>query len=156
MKEELEDTLLQWLKTLEYDGEQIAENFIRGRANKPEGNSFIIADFNNPIAEKPREHRLGNNKKLIKGTGKIICIWKAIDEEGSIIEGAEEFNDKIPDLIADTVFDDPTLGNLIPGEIIIIKQESGYIQTQRLEDNYPFITVLTFEYKGLWVTPIIE
>lgn len=155
MKEELEETLLQWLQTLEYNGEPIAENFVRGRANKPEGNSFIIVDFNKPVGEKPTEHRIGSNRKEVKGTGKIICIWKAVDEEGNEIDNAEELNDKVPDMISDTIFDDPTLDGIIPGEIIVVEQESGYIQTKSTDDNYPFITYMTFEYKGLWVRPIL-
>lgn len=153
MKEELEETVLDWLKTLTYKDNQITDSFIRGRADKPTGNSTSIVDYHQPISNKPKEHRIGSKRKEVIGQGTITLIYKAIDEEGAVIEEAEEYNDKIPDLISEYIFNDPSLGGTIPGEVIIIKQESGFVELKESEDNYPFISYLVFEYTGLWVAP---
>ena len=90
------------------------------------------------------------------GQGTITLIYKAIDSDGSIIEDAEIKNYQVPDIITSAIFDDPTLQNKIPGEIVVIQQESGIIELKESEDNYPFMTYMIFEYKGLWVYPVIE
>jgi len=156
MKEELEDTILEWLKTLEFEDKEIADSFIRGRADKPSGNSTIIVDFHRPITQKPREQRIGTVTKKIKGQGTITCIYKAVDPNGNLIKDAEKFNDKVPDLIVDTIFKDPTLESNVPGSVDVTSVETGYLELRQTEDNYPFISVITFEYDGLWVSPIIE
>ena len=156
MKDEIEETIMDWLKTLTLDDEPIADMFIIGRADKPSGvNSAIVVDLHKPISTRPKEHRIGSNRKEVIGQGTITGVWKAVDDDGNIIENAERLNDKVPDMISDKMFDDPTLGGIIPGEIIPILQETGYLENKGSDDNYPFVSYILFEYKGLWVSPDI-
>lgn len=154
---ELETTLMLWLKTKKYKDEDLANGYVVSKGNKPEGNSVIIIDYNNPISQRPTEHRIGSNRKKIVGTGTITFFYHAIDEvTGEVIEDAEEKNDVIPDLVVDWIFDDPDLGGTLPGEIKVLKHAKGNLDTKREKDSYPYISYIAFEYEGLYVKPIIE
>lgn len=149
MKTEIEKEIQDWLKSLQYKGEQITDNFIRGATRKPKGSSNTIINFFNPtdkITQKLRKQNI-----IVEGRGILLFMFKRDD-----LPDAEERNDIIPDHVFNQMRIDSGLGERINkvGECIPVNLIQGTLELED-EEDWCFMSKLDFIYKGLYIPPTL-
>lgn len=149
MKEQIEEAIVEFSETLSYKGEGIVDSFMRGHSDKPDGLSTMIIDLNHP-AERVRIRNRVN--KEVEATGLIYFIFKKENGEDTL-EDAEERNDKIPEYVFDQILKDETLGGRIDGAVTPKTLKGGLYELKNTEGLFFYMSEMTFEYKGAWISP---
>ena len=156
MKEQLEIAMQEYMETLSYFGEPIAEGYMRGYSDTPDGLTVIIIDIAHPSEESEvRNQRRGNINIAVRATGTVHFLYrKQVGED--TLDDAEERNDRIPEMVYEEMIKDPTLGGRIPGNLEPKNLKGGLFEMENTEDSEFCMSAMEVEYNGAWISPITE
>jgi hypothetical protein len=152
MKEQVEEAIADYIETnITYQGERSVDIIVRGKGEKPDGESILIIDMNHNADRIVVDI---NGDVRAESGGEMFWIFKIRNKNGDdISELAEEKNDRIPEITLNSIIEDDTLGGRLPGRLNKFKMVSGLYELREQEGVFFHVTHLIFGYEGAWIPP---